>query len=89
MTNKERKKWTYENVDLPRIRREQDSIFQRKDSLQHIRDSIIENTPRILETSYLPDSLYYKRLVAWKVNRDFNQIEVMPWDTTADYHFYD
>ena len=89
MSKKERKKWTYENIELPRIRREQDSIFQVKDSLQHIKDSIIENTPRILETSYLPDSLYYKRLVAWKVNRDFNQIEVMPWDTTADYHFYD
>ena len=89
MTKKERKRWYYENVELPIIRHRQDSILHRKDSLQHIKDSILENTPRILETAFLPDSLYYKRLVTWKHNRLNNRVEVFEWDTTANYHFYD
>ena len=48
MSKAERKRWTYENVELPRIMRQQDSILKLKDSLQHIKDSIRENTPRIL-----------------------------------------
>ena len=89
MTKKERKRWYYENVELPVIRHRQDSILHRKDSIKRIRDSILENTPRILETSFLPDSLYYKRLVAWRHNRYNNKVETFEWDTTANYHFYD
>ena len=89
MTRTEQKRWIYENVELPKILHRQDSIFRRKDSLQHIKDSIRQNTPRILETAFLPDSLYYKRLVAWKHNRLWNSVEVTEWDTTANYHFYD
>jgi len=89
MSKAERKRWTYENVKLPAIRRKQDSILRRKDSIQHIKDSITQNTPRILETSYLPDSLQYKRLVTWKHDRLYNSMEVFQWDTTANYHFYD
>jgi hypothetical protein len=90
MTKKERKKWTYENVDLPRIRREQDSIFQRKDSLQHIRDSIIENTPRILETYVLKDSMLYQRIVKWTHDRDFHNIHLLSQeDTNYNYRFND
>ena len=89
MTKAERKRWTYENVQLPAIMHKQDSILKLKDSLQHIRDSIRQNTPRILETAFLPDSLYYKRLVAWKHDRLYNNIETFEWDTTANYHFYD
>ena len=88
LSKAERKRYDYEQK-LPALLHRQDSILRRKDSLQHIKDSIFENTPRILETSYLPDSLYYKRLVSWKVDRHFNKVEVFPWDTTADYHFYD
>ena len=89
MSKAERKRWTYENVQLPAIRHRQDSIMKRKDSLRHIRDSIIENTPRILETPFLPDSLLYKRLTTWKHDRLFNSMETTQWDTTANYHFYD
>ena len=89
MTKAERKRWTYENVKLPAIRHRQDSILKRKDSLQRIKDSTIQNTPRILGTSFLPDSLQYKRLVTWKHDRLYNSMEVFEWDTTANYHFYD
>ena len=89
MSKTERKRWIYENVELPKILHRQDSIFRLKDSLQHIKDSIRQNTPRILETAFLPDSLYYKRLVSWKHNRLWNSVEVVEWDTTANYHFYD
>ena len=89
MSKAEKKKWTFENVKLPAIQRRQDSIQQRKDSLKHIRDSITENTPRILETAFLPDSLQFKRLVAWKHDRLYNRVEPFEWDTTANYRFYD
>ncbi len=89
MTKAEQKRWIYEHVTLPKMLHRQDSILKRKDSLQHIKDSIRQNTPRILETAFLPDSMYYKRLVAWKHNRLYNSIETFEWDTTANYHFYD
>ena len=89
MSKAEKKRWTYEHVELPRILHRQDSILKAKDSIKHIKDSIIENTPRILETAWLPDSLYYKRLVAWKHDRHFNRVEPYVWDTTANYHFHD
>ena len=89
MSKAEKKRWTYEHVELPRILHRQDSILKAKDSIKHIKDSIIENTPRILETGFLPDSLLYKRLVTWRHNRLYNSVETFEWDTTANYHFYD
>ena len=89
MTKAEQKRWTNEHVKIPAIRHRQDSIRRRKDSLQRIKDSITQNTPRILETSYLTDSLQYKRLVTWKHDRLYNNMELFEWDTTANYHFYD
>ncbi len=89
MTKAERKRWTNENIKIPAIRRRQDSIRHRKDSIKHIKDSITQNTPRILETSYLPDSLQYKRLVTWKHDRYYNSISLFEWDTTYNYRFYD
>ena len=89
MSKAEQKRWIYEHETLPRLLHRQDSILKRKDSLQHIKDSIRQNTPRILETAFLPDSLYYKRMVTWRHNRLYNSIETFDWDTTANYHFYD
>ena len=88
LSKAERRKYDYEQR-LPLILHRQDSIQQVKDSLKHIRDSIIENTPRILETAYLPDSLYYKRIVTWQHDPYFNRVEVFDWDTTFNYHFHD
>ena len=89
LSKAEKKRWDYEHIKLPAIRHRQDSILHRKDSIQHIKDSIRQNTPRILETAFLPDSLYYKRLVAWHHDRLYNKVEPFEWDTTANYHFWD
>ena len=88
LSKTERKKYDNEQK-VKRLMRRQDSIQQIKDSLKHIKDSIRENTPRILETAFLPDSLYFKRLVAWNHDRHFNRVEVKEWDTTFNYHFHD
>ena len=88
LSRAERKKYDAEqkmNRTLHRL----DSVQQIKDSIKRIKDSITENTPRILETAFLPDSLYYKRLVAWKHERYFNRVETFQWDTAFNYHFHD
>ena len=89
LSKRERKRYDYEHYKLPAIMHRKDSIQHIKDSIKNIRDSIRENTPRILETAFLPDSLYYKRLVTWRHNRLNNKVEPFYWDTTANYHFYD
>ena len=88
LSKAERKRYENEKKIARTIHR-QDSIQHIKDRQKKIRDSIIENTPRILETAWLPDSLYYKRLVTWKHDPYFNRVEPFVWDTTADYHFHD
>ena len=89
MSKAERKRWTYEHVELPAIRHRQDSILHYKDSIRNRKDSIRQATPRVLETAFLPDSLYFKRLVTWRHGRLYNNVEIFDWDTTANYHFYD
>ena len=61
----------------------------REDSLRAIRDSIRENTPRILETWVLPDSLQYKRLIMWNLDRTFDDLKLVRQDTSFNYHFPD
>ncbi len=53
------------------------------------RDSVIENTPRILETFVIPDSLYYERSLRWTHDQGTNRIRLEKIDTTSNYHFYD
>ncbi|MCQ2116016.1 MAG: putative porin [Bacteroidales bacterium] len=88
MSKSERKKWKYEQ-ELPGKIHRMDSIQRRKDSIKARKDSIRENTPRILETSYMPDSLQYLRLVMWKHERYVNDIKRVPYDTTYNNWFYD
>lgn len=61
----------------------------REDSLRTIRDSIRENTPRILETWVLPDSLHYKRLIMWNLDRKFDDLKMVRQDTSFNYHYPD
>ena len=88
LSKAERKKYESEKK-IARTLHRQDSIQHIKDSLKHIRDSITQNTPRILETAWMPDSLYYKRLLTWKHDPYFNRVEPFEWDTTSNYHFHD
>ena len=89
LSKSERKRYDYEHYKLPVILHRQDSIRARKDSIKQVKDSIRKNTPRVLETAFLPDSMYYKRLIAWRHNPYNNKVETFEWDTTANYHFYD
>lgn len=66
-----------------------DSLNKIKDERRNIRDSIAETTPRILETYALPDSLYYKRLVAWTLDPDFGGLSAFVPDTSFNYRFHD
>ncbi len=64
-----------------------DSIFHVKDSIRAYKDSIIKNTPRILDTYVLPDSMQYKRIITWKHDRYFNNIELQDIDTTYNRYY--
>ena len=66
-----------------------DSIKAVKEERQSIRDSITENTPRILETFALPDSMLYKRIITWTTDPDFHKMEVEVPDTSYNKYFYD
>lgn len=88
LSKEERKRYN-DNLKLKRQQRQLDSLFNIKDSLQHVKDSIRENTPRILETFALPDSMWYKRVIYW--NRDNMLANVYPKliDTTSNHWYND
>jgi len=88
LSREERKKYDLE-VKGEMMKARLDSIRNVKEEKQAIRDSIIENTPRVLETFYLPDSMQFKRIVAWKTSQDFHKMDVYIPDTTYNYRFYD
>ena len=56
---------------------------------QDYRDSVIEHTPRILETFVVPDSLYYKQMLIWTHSPYTNDIALQERDTSFNYNFYD
>lgn len=88
LSREERKKYDFEQKEL-RKKARTDSLQFIKEEKQAIKDSIIKNTPRILDTYALPDSLHYKRIVAWTLDRDFGVVEPFVPDTSYNYHFYD
>ena len=66
-----------------------DSVSRIKDSIQRRRDSIRDAKLRILETFAIPDSMRFKRLIAWQHDRYFNKVLLHEHDTTFNYHFND
>ena len=88
LSRKERKRYDYEQK-LPALLARADSIMHRQDSIKAYKDSVRENTPRILETFAFPDSLQYKRMVVWTVDQDFQQFDIQKQDTTFNHWFYD
>ena len=62
---------------------------ERRDSLKTVRDSIVANAPRILETFALPDSMQYKRIVRWTHEQEFHKVDLVPADTGFNYRFHD
>lgn len=88
LSKEERKAYDQEQKEKRKIAR-MDSLRMVREEKQAIRDSIIENTPRILETFAIPDSLYYKRIISWTVDQDFHKMEFSIPDTTYNYHYFD
>ena len=88
LSRKERRAYDAK-MALPRKLAEADSLQKLKDKAKDERDSIIEFTPRILETFALHDTMHYKRIIEWTVDQDFHRLDVKVPDTTYNYHYYD
>ena len=88
LSKTDRKKYEMEQKSKVKLAR-MDSISAVKDSIKHIRDSIAENTPRILATTFLPDSLQTKRIITWTHSQEFHQLDPHPVDTGFNYRFHD
>ena len=88
LSKEERKKYDFEQKEL-RKKAIRDSLDRIKAKEQAVRDSIRENTPRILDSYSVPDSMHFKRIIAWTEDRDFGQLKPYVPDTSYNYHFYD
>ena len=88
LSKEERKKYDFEQKEL-RKKAIRDSLDRINAEKQALRDSIRENTPRILDTYAVPDSMHFKRIIAWTEDRDFGQLKPYVPDTSYNYHFYD
>lgn len=53
------------------------------------RDSVRIATPRLLETFAVNDSLWYRRIIMWNAEHNFNGMEMQELDTLYNAHFYD
>lgn len=57
--------------------------------LRAYRDSVRIATPRIIESFVLPDSLKYKRTIAWTADMNFNEIKFEEIQNRYNHHFFD
>lgn len=83
-----RKQYDYKQK-MKRKMRQMDSTIAIKDSLKAIKDSIAENTPRILETYAIPEDYWYRRIFAWHRDQDFSEPAPYQPDTSYNYWFND
>lgn len=83
-----RKKYDMEKKLLAKQART-DSLKEVRDSIVAYRDSIRENTPRLMDTYVFSDSLQYQRLLKWTHERHFHAIRQEENDTSFNYHFND
>ena len=89
LSRQERKKYDAMQA-LPALIAKTNRKIAVKDSIRAVKDSIIQNTPRILETFAFPDSMQYKRIVTWTHDRDFHDLinlrDQSP-DSSYNYNF--
>ena len=91
LTRKERRKYDAEQA-LPGLIAAANRKLEIKDSIRAYKDSVIEATPRILETFAFPDSMLYKRIVTWKLDTRFHDLDGLrdqTVDTSFNRNFYD
>ena len=88
LSRKERKAYDAK-VALPGKLARMDSLRKVEEDKEAYRDSVIEYTPRILETFALNDTMQYKRIIEWTVDQNFHRLDVQVPDTSYNYHYYD
>jgi len=88
LSKDERKKYDAEQK-AKRMMARADSIRLAKEKAKDIRDSIIAEKPRILETYAVSESEQYKRLLTWHLDRDFGKVRTFEYDTSYNYRFHD
>ncbi len=91
LSRRERKKYDAQQA-LPGLIAAANRKLEIKDSIRARRDSILEAKPRILETYAFPDSMHYKRIVTWKHDRyfhDLNGLRDQSTDSSFNYNFND
>ena len=91
LTKMERKKYDAEQA-LPGLIAAANRKMEIKDSIRAYKDSVIQNTPRILSTFAIPDSMHYKRIISWNANREFVDLDNLfdkSIDTSYHRNFYD
>lgn len=89
LPKREKKKWILEHVTIPAQKRKLDSMMHVKDSIVAYKDSVTQNTPRVLQTPFIPDSMRYKRILLLTNDKRFGDFKIHEIDTTFNYHFYD
>ncbi len=91
LSRRERKKHDAE-LALPGLIAAANRKLEIKDSIKAYKDSVVQATPRILETYAFPDSLHYKRIITWKHDRYFHDLKGLrdqSTDSSFNYNYYD
>lgn len=70
-----------------------DSIHYIRAREKSVKDSIRLSKPRVLETAFVPDTMYYKRILSWNTGPYVNEYRQARMDTTfndwyTEYPFY-
>ena len=91
LSRKERKKYDTKQ-NLPILMAQARRKMEIKDSIRAHKDSIIEATPRILETFAIPEEMHYKRIITWKHDQKFHdmvELREQDADTCFNNNFHD
>ncbi len=88
LSPEDRKRYDQEQL-IKRQRAIADSLKEIKEEADAVRDSIRKATPRVLQAFAIPDTMQYKRIIAWKTDTDFQKVEAYVPDTSYNYYFED
>ena len=86
LTRKERKRYDAQQA-LPGLIAAANRKLEIKDSIKAYKDSVRQSIPRVLQAYAIPDSMYYKRIITWKHDRDFhNLVELRDMEADTSYN---
>ena len=86
LSRMERKKYDAQQA-LPGLIAAANRKIEIKDSIKAYKDSVRQSIPRILETFAIDDSLYFKRIITWTRDRDFQDLkDVRDMDADTSYN---